>query len=218
MKKPYLLFVEGADGVGKSTLTLALKKSLADHGLKVSIDYIMQSTRAGESIRKVAIEEEVGDKLNFLGYCYSVFYALKRFAVLPATYADVIVVDRNQASCYAQSIYANEASLEIKEGMFRIFGELEEEYHSSNKNESLTIYLEVDPLVALERIEKTRGKLDLFETRGAAYQTKIKKGYELYFSNKKNVLTFDTSEFTTAQICKRIHTRLKAEGVIGNVT
>lgn len=176
MTKKFVIFVEGADGVGKSTTVRLLTDKFIELGFSAQHTCIMRRTIAGAAIRQNAINYEQSDELRFVGFCYGVFNTLERL-MKPN---EIIIVDRSQASTFAQSICASNCDAETKKAMLHIFNKLDRDFRNRFKNQYLHVYLELNPEVAMKRIEE-RGEQDLLEQRGLKYQEDIIHGYKTYY-------------------------------------
>lgn len=215
-KKPFFIFVEGADGVGKSTTSNLLKQVLVEAWKKeVEKTLIMQFTEAGTLLRNIGVKDDtVSDELKFLGYCFSTFYGLDK---LKTSFEDkdFVVVDRSQASTFAQSICASNASETTKTYMVNYFSVLNEKFKKDYKDRYLFVNLTASAKGALERLHKERGEFDVLEKRGVVYQEKIKQGYQAFYNyhiEKENSITIDTEEKLPMTVISDILTRLKEIG------
>ena len=122
--KPFVIFIDGADGVGKSTLTKTLVSMLSNNhpDVKVGTYDIMRSTDAGGFIRSAMINEELDETLRYNGFMYGVFYGLKK--LYKTKDRDIIICDRSQATTYAYNICAPDMSATIKNAQVTLFDDL----------------------------------------------------------------------------------------------
>ncbi len=215
-KKPFFIFIEGADGVGKSTTSALLKEALTEAWKKdVDQALIMQSTEAGTLLRNIAIKDDtVSEELKFLSYCFSTFYGLDK---LKDAYQDkdFVIVDRSHASTFAQSICAANIEETTKAHMVKLFEVLNEKFKTDYKDRYLFVNLTVPATIALDRIRVGRAELDLFEKRGHVYQEKIRHNYNTFFTrhiDKQNVVTINTGEKLPMTVIADILTNLKEKG------
>jgi thymidylate kinase len=215
-KKPFFIFIEGADGVGKSTTSALLKEVLTDAWKKeVEQTFIMQFTEVGALCRTIAIKDDtVSDELKFLSYCFSTFYGLDKL-IGSFEKQDFVIVDRSQGSTFAQSICASNVTESMKTYMINIFSVLNEKFKNDYKDRHLFVNLTATAKGALDRLHKERGELDVLEKRGPVYQDKIKVGYDLfykYYIEKENVITLNTEEKLPMTVITDILTHLKVKG------
>ena len=212
-KKPYVIFIEGADGVGKTTTSNLLLKNIKEKtNLLAFKTTITAASNAGADIRQINITEHLSDELRFVGYCFATFYGLKCiFEFEHENPADVIIVDRSQASTFAQNICAATVPSMVKNNMVNIFRNLENEFRSKYQNRFSHVYLYMDPVKALDRIARNRQALDVLETRGVEYQRSIARGYESYYRNfdSKDLLTFNMETVANEVVVNEITSKLQ---------
>jgi len=216
LKKPFFIFIEGADGVGKSSTTTLLGEILTNAWKKkVNKTLIMQFTEAGTLLRNIAIKDDtVSEELKFLSYCFSTFYGLDKL-ISGFDDKDFVIVDRSHASTFAQSICAANMEETTKSHAVKFFSVLNDKFKETYKDRYLFVNLTVTPEVALERMQKSRGELDLFEKRGPVYQEKIRQSYNTFFIyhiDKSNVITINTGEKPLVTVIDDIVLHLKEIG------
>jgi len=188
--KPFVIFVDGVDGAGKTTLTREIFNNLIlDLDLNVLIFDIMQSTDIGKSVRKIMINEELDELLRFSGFIFSVFYNLKRLFEDNKHY-DYIICDRSQASTFAYNVFAPsklKKDLDLTFSKSLIFSTLNQQFFEKHRGNFLNIFLRVDEKDAQSRLLK-RGNTDIIESRGQEFQKLVGQGFDEYFLvNKPNV-------------------------------
>lgn len=177
MKKTALyVFIEGADGVGKSSVTNALLKDLAAAQKEITATHVIKHTQPGMAFYNSWVNGTVTG-LNA---------ALNMLAVTAATLEniqqgreeyDIIVVDRSQASFFAY---------QLNNGNVRTL--LEPAYEETLKADFYkncnftTIYLHCDSQIAIDRMKHSRSALDAIESLGPDYQDTVKKYYDECFA------------------------------------
>lgn len=208
-QKPFLVFLDGADGVGKTTTCVELAKLIAADNFNVGITCVMRFTEIGALIREQAINgDNYNEYMNFLGFCYSTFHGVN--TIYSKNEHSIIVVDRSQASTFAQNICSSSLDEQIKTSMLSIFNALNKEFIEKYKGHYVNYLLELDPAQALNRIKKQRDHFDNFEKQGIEFQQKIRNNFRLYFNqNNINVLSIDTTNITQEQVAKEIYKDLK---------
>jgi cytidylate kinase len=73
-KIPFIIFIDGADGVGKTTVAVELANLISSKGINTGIESILGCTTIANLIKEKAInDEDHNEYLNFLGFCYSTF-------------------------------------------------------------------------------------------------------------------------------------------------
>ena len=195
--KPFIIFLDGTDGVGKSTIAKELKLKYNQMGFYTDTTCIMKFTEAGYMIRDIAITEPMQDEILFLGFCFSVFYNLKKIIENKKS-LQVMIVDRSPASTFAQNIAAPHIPERTKSSMFEIFDSLQKKFNTENKDSFANFLLELDPKIAFERIKQSRKELDVYEQRGIEFQRRIASGYRTHYEVNNNPLnTIINTENTT---------------------
>ena len=209
---PFFIFIEGADGTGKTTTSSYLDDILTNRlKKKVAKAFIMQSTQVGTLLRKTAVEEETSEELKFLAFSFGVFYGLEKLLSIHSE-TDFVIVDRSQASTYAQSICASDAPEHIKTSMINLFTSLNTRFKEQYKGNYLYVHLNASADKALARLYKTRGQFDVLEKRGVSYQEMIKRGYSVFYkqhTNKDEVLHLNTEILNPIQVASAIIKHLK---------
>lgn len=165
-----VLFVEGCDGTGKSSVGKAIVDLYNQTGRKAVFLPIIEANPTGKDYRARYLggELEGTPTLETLGMLYSVNLTLKTVVEPAMKENDLVVVDRSLASFYTYQIQTNKYTW-----MLEAF---EEVLNSVVRGK--TLYLTLDPQKALDRILAKRGFLDAVESRGADYQLRIACAYE----------------------------------------
>ncbi len=188
---PFIIFIEGADGVGKTTTSKKLLEKInQENNYNVNRSGIMEKTVAGTELRRINITEEISDELRFVSYCFGTFYGIDE--IFADKMSHVVIVDRSQASTYAQNICAPDMSAPVKNAAITVFNSLNKEFEKKYAGRYFNFYLHADPQSALNRIHAERGALDVFERRGVGFQEKIRRGFHSYYSGRDDVYKIDT--------------------------
>lgn len=225
--KPFVIFIDGADGVGKSTLTQNLLHELDLHNqfahmgddnrkpLKFGTYDILRSTQAGTFIREAMITEELDETLRYSGFMYGVFYGLKK--LFEQTDKDIIICDRSQATPYAYNICAPDMPAAIKNAQIALFDDMNKRFFAKHGFQFLNVYLQLDPKIAFERMTASREKLDVIEQRGVPFQEQVARGYESYFNKHTSVdrlLRYDTAKVSSKDTAQHIYYELKKRNAV----
>lgn len=195
--KPFVIFIDGVDGCGKTTLTNKLleKLPLAFPNAKVKKFEIMQSTEPGKLIREAMITEEINETLRYTGFMFGVFYGLEK--LYENTDHDFIICDRSQATPYAYNICAPNNNSLIKNAQVAIFDDLNNRFFDKRMGSFINVHLQLDSKIAYERMgERT---LDVIEARGPAFQDAVELGFKSYFnkhSQRGTYLPINTASIT----------------------
>lgn len=176
MKKPLVVFIEGADGVGKSSITNGIIRALAGYGISVAATHLIKHTRTGSALHLDFTTGEITDLPAMISMLGVTTATLQDFCAKDYK-EEVIIVDRSQASFYAYQMVEIENRI-----LFRplFIQTLTAEFYK--KYNYITIYLECDSNVAIERIKSSRGALDAIESLGVEFQDRIKANYDHCFN------------------------------------
>ncbi|MBY0148269.1 dTMP kinase [Neobacillus niacini] len=174
MKKGYFVTLEGGEGSGKSTIINYIKDFLESDGKKVVITREPGGIDIAEQIRSVILDKK-NTKMD--GRTEALLYAAARRQhlvekVIPSLNEGYIVLcDRFVDSSLAYQGYAR--GLGIKE-VFSI-----NKFAIGDLMPDLTLYLDLDPQIGLNRIAKNKGReinrLDLEEIN---FHINVREGYE----------------------------------------
>lgn len=166
-----LIFIEGTDGTGKTSVANGIVEALKAKGLSAIRIPIMEGSSVGKDYRSQYLTGKTIPVTEALGMLYSVATTLKD-VIYPATKLyDVVVVDRSLASFFAYQIKTN--------GYGWIHAAFYEVVHSLFAGE--TIYLQVSPEVGHQRMVAGRKVLDVVESKGLEYQRKVAEAYTKCF-------------------------------------
>lgn len=220
--KPFVIFIDGIDGCGKTTLTRELCHQLADYKMdqgKLDLTFdtydIMQSTGAGKLIREAMITEELDEPLRFNGFMYGVFYGLRKLFEYGGY--DVMICDRSQATTFAYNICAPDMPATVKNAQIAMFDLMNKAFYEKHKGQFLNIHLQIDPNVALERMVSSRAKLDVIEKRGTLFQDHVQRGFESYFNKGQgftDMIRFNTELISAQEMAQHIVKKLIEKNVI----
>jgi dTMP kinase len=174
MKKGYFVTLEGGEGSGKSTIVNYIKDFLESRGKRVVITREPGGIDIAEQIRSVILDKK-NTKMD--GRTEALLYAAARRQhlvekVIPSLNEGYIVLcDRFVDSSLAYQGYAR--GLGINE-VFSI-----NKFAIGDLMPDLTLYLDLDPQIGLNRIAKNKGReinrLDLEEIN---FHVNVREGYE----------------------------------------
>jgi dTMP kinase len=170
----YFITLEGVEGSGKSTIINFIKDSLETSGKKVVVTREPGGIDIAEQIRSVILDKK---NTKMEGRTEALLYAAARRQhlvekVIPSlSEGNIVVCDRFIDSSLAYQGYARGLGID--------------EVYSVNKfaigdlMPDLTLYLDLDPQVGLNRIAKNKGReinrLDLEEIN---FHLNVREGYE----------------------------------------
>ncbi len=169
LKSGLLITFEGGEGAGKTTLIEEIARQLTSEGYSVLKTREPGGTKLGEHIRKILLQE--GSISPYAELC--LFLASRAQHILevigPALEANKIVLcDRFNDSSVAYQGAARGLGME-KVAEFC-------EFVSQGLQPNLTLYLDIDPEVGLNRAKKTREQ-DRIEAETVAFHSKIREAY-----------------------------------------
>jgi dTMP kinase len=170
----YFITLEGVEGSGKSTIINFIKDSLETSGKKVVVTREPGGIDIAEQIRSVILDRK---NTKMEGRTEALLYAAARRQhlvekVIPSlNEGNIVLCDRFIDSSLAYQGYAR--GLGIKE-VYSI-----NKFAIENLMPDLTLYLDLDPQIGLNRIAKNKGReinrLDLEEIN---FHVKVQEGYE----------------------------------------
>ncbi|WP_235847254.1 dTMP kinase [Neobacillus niacini] len=170
----YFITLEGVEGSGKSTIINFIKDSLETRGNRVVVTREPGGIDIAEQIRSVILDKK---NTKMEGRTEALLYAAARRQhlvekVVPSlTEGKIVLCDRFVDSSLAYQGYAR--GLGINE-VFSI-----NKFAIGDILPDLTLYLDLDPQIGLNRIAKNKGRevnrLDLEEIN---FHVKVREGYE----------------------------------------
>ena len=170
----YFITLEGVEGSGKSTLINFIRDSIESNGKKVVVTREPGGIDIAEQIRSVILDKK---NIKMDGRTEALLYAAARRQhlvekVIPSlNEGNIVLCDRFIDSSLAYQGYAR--GLGINE-VFSV-----NKFAIEDLMPDLTLYLDLDPQIGLNRIAKNKGReinrLDLEEIN---FHIKVREGYE----------------------------------------
>jgi dTMP kinase len=170
----YFITLEGVEGSGKSTLINFIRDSIESNGKKVVVTREPGGIDIAEQIRSVILDKK---NIKMDGRTEALLYAAARRQHLVETVipslneGNIVLCDRFIDSSLAYQGYAR--GLGINE-VFSV-----NKFAIEDLMPDLTLYLDLDPQIGLNRIAKNKGReinrLDLEEIN---FHVKVREGYE----------------------------------------
>jgi dTMP kinase len=173
MKKGKFITFEGPDGSGKTTVSTAVCRRLEEEGYAVRYTREPGGSAIAEQIRNVILDPQntaMDARTEALLYAASRRQHLVE-KVLPALEEGINVIsDRFVDSSLAYQGKGRQIGIEevYAINQFAIEGRMPEK----------TIYLDVDPEVGLERIQKGRTYLDRLDQESIEFHNRVNEGYQ----------------------------------------
>lgn len=169
--KRFITF-EGGEGSGKTTLIELLVSELRENGYDIIQTREPGGSKIAEQIRNVILNIE-NTNMDYITEAY--LYAASRRqhlseVIIPALNANKIVIcDRFIDSSLAYQGYARGIGIDK---VYKI-----NEYATNGLLPDLTIYIDVDPTIGLNRIKTNHRKVDRLDLEELAFHKKVREGY-----------------------------------------
>jgi dTMP kinase len=190
IKRGYLIVCEGSNGAGKTTVIKAIEEHLASKGQETVVTREPGGTSIGEKIREVILSPdtpEMHDTTELLLFAAARAQHVRE-KILPAIESGKVVIsDRFDASTISFQHYARGLSLEL-------VNQLNDIALDGFKSD-ITILLDLDPSIGLERIHSRGGELDRLEKERIPFLEKARRGYlEQADRNPERFVVIDASQ------------------------
>jgi dTMP kinase len=181
--KGIFITLEGIDGSGKSTLTHGLVQSLKDLGLDVLATRAPGGTEFGQKIRDLILHGKLHDIKSEL-FLFLADRAEHVATVIKPALAEgkIVICDR-----YNDSTIAYQSERGLDSAMISRLCE----YATDHLEPHLTLWVDLDPKKAFERLEKQRHAKDRIENEGLYLLTKISEAYRALAKKHPRIITLD---------------------------
>ncbi|HEV2601120.1 MAG TPA: dTMP kinase [Candidatus Babeliales bacterium] len=210
LSRGVLIVVEGIDGVGKSTLTHNITHTLLSKQLPVVTTREPGITELGKLIRKMVQDKTVP-------ICAKAEYLL--FASNRAQHFEELVIPNLHEKKIVLSDRMADSSL-VYQGFGRglDLGALKtiNAWCMNDIVPDITIYLQLDPAVAVDRLRQRGAVLSSFEKEKASFTQKLAVGFETIFADRDDVLRLDgmrSPEQLTEQAVNHIMSWIENNGL-----
>ena len=162
---------EGGEGAGKSTLMKGVHQRFLDAGKIVLQTRAPGGTPFGEKIRSILLHEEKALNKKSELFLFLADRAHHVEEVIKPALLDgkVVLCDRYNDSTVAYQGVARELDSSFVRSLCS--------FATGNLEPDLTFYLDVDPLVGLERAERASGSKDRMESESLDFHQKIRKAF-----------------------------------------
>jgi len=191
MEEPKGVFIsfEGGDGAGKSTQIRLLAERLRNAGREVVLTREPGGSPGGEVIRRLLVE---GDKDRWSAMTDALLvYAARRDhlekTILPAlAHGAIVLTDRFSDSTTAYQGVAGNLGTEVSGVLERLV--------VGDDMPDLTIILDVPVTEGLERAGRRDGKEDRYESKGSAFQKKVRQAFlQIAKDNPERCIVIDAT-------------------------
>ncbi|MDG2091523.1 MAG: dTMP kinase [Gammaproteobacteria bacterium] len=167
-----LIVFEGVDGAGKGVQSRALHKAMLAAGYPVILTREPGGSVSAEAIRKLIVEgdTERWDSISELLLIYAARRSHLQETIFPNLEQGTWVIsDRFADSSRAFQGVAGGLGLELVEQVHEIV--------VGQFKPLLTLVLDIDPTLSLQRAEQRGDSEDRFEQKGLQYQQRVREGF-----------------------------------------
>jgi dTMP kinase len=163
---------EGGEGAGKTTLIDKIYELLLTRGVRVVKTRAPGGTKVGEAIRAILLKKkgeiEIAARAELLLFLADRAQHVEE-VILPAIrQGQLVLCDR-----FNDSTIAYQGARGFEEKMLRTFCN----FASGDLQPDLTLYLDLDPKLGLQRVQKAGNGKDRIEAEDLSFHTKIREIY-----------------------------------------
>lgn len=190
--KSFVIALDGADGVGKTTQVELLVDLLKRQGRQVQSARHSGGTAIGEELRKVSLSDLPRPAETDLHISYAMGYALAEAIAGWRNEGKIVVLDRSPLAIVAYNGYGSQLS------------DVDQAFTACQQ---MCTAMTIDLLIVLTADETTinkrrtqRGTTDYFEQQDTAYHQRVRQGYEAateFLQNqphsKTNIISLDAT-------------------------
>ncbi len=171
MKKGCFITFEGGDGAGKSSLIIGLHAALIDRGFDVIQTRAPGGTEPGRVIRDLLLhpQEPVVRKAELFLYLADRAQHVEKVIKPALAEGKVVLCDRYNDSTVAYQGGARGFGLEAIKDLCS--------FATEGLDPDLTLYLDLDPEVGLERVRSANGSKDQIEAEDIEFHQKIRDSF-----------------------------------------
>lgn len=208
----YFITIEGPEGSGKTTVAKKVVEKLNEEGINAIYTREPGGVGIAEKIRDIILDV---NNTNLDKRSEALLYAASRRQhliekVIPAlNEGKVVICDRFVDSSLAYQGYAREIGIDevYAINMFAIDGKMPD----------LTILLDIDPQVGLDRVMQNRQEeINRLDLEGIAFHKKVHKGYEIIKEKYKERFTLVNGNNSKEQVFDDVYNVVKNK-INGNI-
>ena len=173
--RPLFITIEGIDGSGKTTLSKNLTRHLKKMRFKVESLRAPGGTQTGDLIRSLIVGNtnlDWSSRAEVLMFMADRAEACEKVIKPALKDGKIVICDRFTGSTIAYQGYGrcdNQKDIAIIEQI--------ESYSRGDVEPDVTLFIDVDPQTALERVSKRRSVDTRFENEGIDYMERVYNGY-----------------------------------------
>ena len=197
---------EGVDGAGKGVQSRLLRDWLLARGLEVLLTREPGGSPGAEEIRAILVsgDAERWDAMTELLLINAARRDHLCKTIEPALAAGTWVIsDRYADSSRAFQGVAGGLGLELVDSLHRLV--------TGDRNPDLTLVLDLDPAVSLERAGKRGEGEDRFEKKGLGYQERVRKGFHQLVARDPDKHVLIDAAGSVGEVAARIRSALQAK-------
>jgi dTMP kinase len=170
--KGFSIVLDSVNGAGKSTAVAALHSYFANSGRQVVVTQEPGATHFGQRLRKMIKEDEYPELFNeskLLLFCAARAQNLREIIIPALNAGKLTIIDRwvgssrsFQGAAEGLPIAVVNAANQVAVGSFV---------------PDLTVILDIDPAIGIERTQARGGEIDYFEKQGLEYHRRARQEY-----------------------------------------
>ena len=171
MVKGHFITFEGGDGAGKSSLIISLHAALIEKGHDVMQTHAPGGTEPGKILRELILHphEPVVAKAELFLYLADRAQHVEKVLIPALDAGKVVLCDRYNDSTIAYQGVGRGFGFERVRELCR--------FATQDLQPNLTIYLDIDPEIGLQRIKDATGRKDQIEKESIEFHQNIRKAF-----------------------------------------
>lgn len=180
--KGLLIAIEGIDGSGKSTLAKELYNHLCNKHYSVILTKEPGDTPLGKQIRTIVQEQTVSidPKAEYLLFAADRAQHAKEVIIPSLAAGKLVISDRMGDSSITYQGYARGLDIDMIKTINR--------WALNDYLPDITIFVELDPIIARSRCIKRNQQLTAFEREHELFMQKVHKGFCDLYKNRDDVI------------------------------
>ncbi|AWD33237.1 Thymidylate kinase [Candidatus Fokinia solitaria] len=185
----YFITIEGGEAVGKSTQLQLLSEKLKERNFSTYNTKEPGGTKIGEAIRRVMLSEMVSDPITEMFLLSASRRENVKVIREHLKNEKVVLCDRYIDSSVAYQITVKDGDSDIISKMI--------EYSTENLIPDLTIILDLEPKVAMERIALSTSHNSVYDMQTYEFHSKVRAAFlKIYEENKgkRNIVLLNSAE------------------------
>lgn len=192
-KQGLLIAIEGIDGSGKSSLAQQLYKLLQQQ-YRVLLTKEPGSTALGKEIRSIVQEQKMSicPKAEYLLFAADRAQHMQEVIAPALLQQQIVISDRMGDSSIVYQGYARGLDISMIKTV--------NNWALNNRSPDVTIFVEVDPLIARQRCIERNLALTAFEKEDEQFMHTVHRGFKELYKNRQDVILIDGNQSKNAVI------------------